>query len=202
MGNSHGKQNSTKTGSQRSTNRSTKSIASVSQSNTFLSSQSSSHTGQDTKAKRENNKPRRLSTLFDNPSTTDGDQRRKTKRILSPLLPKKSKDIQEEGDSVPSTIDSPSLLETPINHENKSFFTSSEIQDDVILRAIQAAAEATGSVGDDDPWLPPSFLPVNRPRQSPLVLNYGNSSASEDSVAKRMYYMSENAGERKKEVDR
>lgn len=202
MGNSHGKQNDTMTGSRRSTTRSTKSIASLSQSNTLLSSQSSSHTGQDTKAKRENNKPRRLSLLFDNPSTTDGDQRRKTKRILSPLLPKKSKDIQEEGDSAPSTNDSPSMLETPINNENKSFFTSSEIQDDVILRAIQAAAEATGSVGGDDPWLAPSVLPVNRPRQSQLVVNHEKISASDDSVAKQMYYMSENAGERKKEVDR
>ncbi|KAI9277918.1 S-adenosyl-L-methionine-dependent methyltransferase [Umbelopsis sp. AD052] len=202
MGNSHGKPSSKKSGSKRSTSRSTKSIGSVSQSNTLLSTQSLSHTEQDTKAKRENSKPRRLSTLFDNPSTADGDQRRKTKRILSPLLPKKSKEIHEEGDSVVSTIDSPSIQETPINHENKSFFTSSEIQDDVILRAIQAAAEATGSVGDDDPWLAPSVLPVNRPRHSQLVVNYGSSSASDDSVAKQMYYMSENAGERRKEVDR
>ncbi|CAO3676830.1 unnamed protein product [Umbelopsis ramanniana] len=202
MGNSHGKQNNTKTGLRKSTTRSTKSVSSLSQSNTLLSSQSSSHTGQDTKAKRENNKPRRLSSLFDNPSITDGDQRRKTKRILSPLLPKKSKDIQEEGDSAPSTIESPCMLDTPINHENKSFFTSNENQDDVIQRAIQAAAEATGSVGGDDPWLAPSILPVNRPRQSQLVVNYDKSSTSDDSVAKQMYYMSENAGERKKEVDR
>ncbi|GAB5591700.1 hypothetical protein Unana1_06600 [Umbelopsis nana] len=205
MGNSHGRPKSKKSESQTDTKasfKSTDTTETTSQNSTLTPAHSSYLTAQDTKAKRSTHRPHRVSSLFESVSSGEADQRRKTKRILSPILPKKSKDAYDEVESPPSTTETPSVIETPINSENTLFFTQSEMLDDVIQRAIQAAAEATGSVGGDDPWLNPSTLPVNKPRQSQAVVNYNKLVDSGDSVVKQLYYMAENAGERKKEVDR
>jgi hypothetical protein len=205
MGNSHGRPKSKKSESQTDTKasfKSTDTAETTSQNSTFAPAHSSYLTAQDTKAKRSTHRPHRVSSLFESVSSGDADQRRKTKRILSPILPKKSKDAHDEVESPPSTNETPSVIETPITSENTLAFTQSEMSDDVIQRAIQAAAEATGSVGGDDPWLNPSTLPVNKPRQSQAVVNYNKMVDSGDSVVKQLYYMAENAGERKKEVDR
>lgn len=208
MGNSHGKPKSKKIESRLDTRPSTNSDetkGSGSQASSLLPSQPSSSylSGQETKAKRNTIKARRVSSIFENSPTLDGDQRRKPKRMLSPILSKKAKDTYEEEESIPSTIESSSALGTPITRENASFFSANEVADDVIQRAIQAAAEATGSVGEDDPWPGPSTLPVNKPKpsQSRTIINE-DSLHSGDSLVKQLYYMAENAGERKKEVDR
>jgi hypothetical protein len=208
MGNSHGKPKNKKIESRLDTRLSTNSDetkGSSSQASSLLPSQSSSCylSGQETKAKRNTIKARRVSSIFENSPTLDGDQRRKPKRMLSPILSKKAKDTYEEEESIPSTIESSSALGTPITRESASFFSANEVADDVIQRAIQAAAEATGSVGEDDPWPGPSTLPVNKPKpsHSRTIINE-DSLHSGDSLVKQLYYMAENAGERKKEVDR
>lgn len=127
--------------------------------------------------------------------------------MLSPLLPKKSRDTQEEREDASTNTDYPASTDYIITEETVvSPLSTNDTGDYLIARAIQAAAEATGSVGYDEPWPGPSSLPVNKPKSQQQIatslLSNNQSGGSTESISQQLYHMAEQAGERKKEVDR
>ncbi|KAM3589161.1 hypothetical protein VKS41_000039 [Umbelopsis sp. WA50703] len=217
MGNSQSKKTQGKKGNiyaeaRLSANHPDSTAGTLSPFNSIASSQSTQPLENDTKSKKSQSKVRRVSSIFEPSLNSESDSRRKPKRML-PLLPKKTKDAQEEREDVSSCNDASSSADNVIKEKTGvSPLSINDTGDDLIQRAIQAAAEATGSVGYDDPWPGsssrpgPSSLPVNKPKShQPIVtlsLPSDQPAGSTSSIPQQLYQMAEQAGERKKEVDR